>query len=91
MDFTPLVRARQALNLLWEKEADLKGRCWGPKRENNPYSASNITIAIGTELVSISQDPDGSLRIHEFSRTEGTLLGERIREILQREGLSFKE
>lgn len=90
MDFTSLIKARKALEPVW-KRASLKGRCWGPKKKDNPYGATNITIAIGKELVSISQDPDGGLRIHEFSKTEGTLLGQEIREILQREGLPLKE
>ena len=87
MDFTAMVQARQALDLLWKKEAQLKGRCWGPKSEDNPFSATNITIAIGTELVSVSQTDDGRLRIHEFSKTENTSLGERVRTILQDQGL----
>lgn len=90
MNFTPLIRARKALDSVW-KRASLKGRCWGPKRKDNPYSASNITIAVGEELVSISQDTDGNLKIHEFRKTEGTLLGEEVRTTLQREGLPIKE
>ncbi len=54
MDYDLIVKARKALQLLWER-ADLKGRCWGPKREDNPYSATNITFAVKDELVSVSQ------------------------------------
>lgn len=92
MDFKPMIKAREALDSLWEK-AWLRGRCWGLKlkRQNNPYRATNITIAIGSELVSISQREDGVLRIHEFSRTKDTCLGKGIKKILQEEGLSIEE
>ncbi len=86
-----MVQARKALDSLWKEEAQLKGRCWGPKGKDNPFSATNITIAIGTELVSISQTDDGQLRIHEFSKTENTSLGERVRKILQEEGLVVED
>ena len=86
MDFAPLIQARKVLAPLWKK-AMLKGRCWGPRNGNNPYGASNITLAIGEELVSISQKPDGTLIIHEFAKAEETLLGTMVKEILRRQGL----
>lgn len=78
-----LVEARHTLQPLWEK-ACLKGRCWGPKREGNPFSGSNITFAVEGELVSISQEGNG-LVIHEFSEARNTSLGKKVREILQKE------
>ena len=92
MDFTSLVEARSALDTLWEEGAWLHGRCWGPVGERrgaeNPYARTNITIAVGKELVSITQNKDGTLTIHEFMRTtEETLLGRGVRIILRRAGL----
>jgi hypothetical protein len=92
MDFKSLIKAREVLSPLWDfKKAWLRGRLWGRGKKDNPYRASNITIAIGKELVSISQGPDGKLRIHEFSKTENTSLGKDIRKILEKAGLSFEE
>jgi hypothetical protein len=87
-----LVKARKALDGLWSM-AWLKGRCWGRKLKHaqNPYRNSNITIAIGDELVSISQSPDNSLTVHEFSKTENTSLGKQVRTVLKAEGLEIKE
>lgn len=87
MNYEPMIRARKALSGLW-KGAWLKGRCWGPKREDNPYGATNITLAIGKELVSISQKGN-KLIIHEFSKTNNTSLGRKIREIFKKEELIF--
>jgi len=50
MNYDLLAKARQVLEPLW-RAAWLKGRCWGPKSEKNPYSATNITFCIGNELV----------------------------------------
>lgn len=92
MNFSTLIKARNILSPLWKK-AWLKGRCWGIKLQDrdNPYLCSNITLAIGDELVSTSQDPDGGLRIHEFSKTRNTRLGKEIKEALTKEGIKFKE
>ena len=89
MDFSPIIKARKVLNSLWQ-EASLKGRCWGLAKRDNPYSATNITIAIGTELVSVSQGKDGKLRIHQFTRAKGTSLGRRVKRILRNNKLSFE-
>jgi hypothetical protein len=89
VDYDLIILARKALQPLWEK-ASLKGRCWGPKRTNNPYSASNITFAVGEELVSISQK-EGSLLIHEFSASKGTILGSRVRKMLRDANLMAEE
>lgn len=92
MDFTSLIKARDLLSPLWDfKKAWLRGRLWGRNKKNNPYVASNITIGVGKELVSISQGPDGKLRIHEFSKTENTSLGKEVRKILKKAELSFEE
>lgn len=87
-----LVKARKALDELWCL-AWLKGRCWGKKleQEQNPYQNSNITIAVGNELVSVSQNIDNSLSVHEFYRTSHTSLGKRVRAILRENGLKIKE
>jgi hypothetical protein len=85
----PTVLARKALDLLWN-EADLRGRCWGLKKAgDNPYAKTNITVCIGNELVSISrsQEGDKKLIIHEFIKSEGTELGNRVRDILKKEEL----
>jgi hypothetical protein len=87
-----LVEARKALDGFWSR-AWLKGRCWGRKlgHTQNPYLNSNITIAIGNELVSVSEDVDGSLSVHEFYRASHTSLGKQVRAILQENGLEIKE
>jgi len=82
MNYDLLVKARQVLEPLW-RAAWLKGRCWGPKSEKNPYSATNITFCIGSELVTISQGK-GGLVIHEFQRCSNTKLGKRAKELLRK-------
>lgn len=89
MNFESLIKARKALEQLWQ-EAMLKGRCWGPKKECNSYKGSNITLAIGNELITISQLPDGKLAIHEFVEGNDTLLGKRVKEIFDKEGIPFE-
>jgi len=79
------VAARKAMETLWQ-EAHLKGRCWGPRNPSNRYAATNITIAIGDQLVSVSWRK-GKLVIHEFVRTKNTLLGRRVKKVLQKHGL----
>lgn len=92
-NFDNLIKARKVLNDLWEGSL-LKGRCWGPNKDNNPFIFSNITIAteIGgrIELVSISQKEDGILRIHEFIKTNGTGLGFAVRGCFEKAGLKFE-
>lgn len=89
MDYDLIIRARKALNSLWVI-ALLKGRCWGPKRYDNPYSATNITFVVGGELVSISQR-EGTLVVHEFCQAKNTRLGKTVREILRREGIPLED
>jgi len=85
-----LIKARAVLKVFWDS-AMLKGRCWGLKKiESNFYRGSHITMANGRELVSISQDPDGKLVFHEFVRTDCTVLGSEMKEILKSNDLSFK-
>ena len=91
MDFAPLINARKALSDIWSA-CQLKGRCWGPKGSDNPFAASNITMAKGSEIVSICQLPDGRLRIHEFCLTiGGTDLGNQVRQKLEEEGLAIEK
>lgn len=90
MDFKDITKARKVLDPVW-KASQLRGRCWGLKRKNNPYAATNITMAMESELVSVSQAEDGTLRIHEFSKAENTSLGNKVRQLLQKEGLSFEK
>lgn len=66
----------------WGK-ADLKGRCWGPKGKGGQYTGTNITFAVGEELVSISKNGDG-LEVHEFARASKTKLGSQVKEILRK-------
>jgi len=89
MNYDLLIKSRKALQPLWE-QASLKGRCWGPKREDNPYTATNITFGIGNELVSISQGGN-KLVIHEFRKRRNTKLGEMVRKILLEKGLISEE
>lgn len=75
------------LDDLW-KRVLLKGRCWGPRTPNNPFRASNITMGEETELVSVSQLPDGTLVVHEFCKAlGGTKLGNEVRKKLKDAGL----
>ena len=80
LDIDHSVIARKVLDGLW-REAHLKGRCWGPRRKDNPYAGTNITIVIDNQLVSISYN--GKLVIHEFVRTKNTILGRKIRKLLR--------
>jgi hypothetical protein len=90
INFAPLIKARKVLDQLWRK-SQLRGRCWGPTKthSNNPFARSNITIAFGDELITIIQNLDGSLRIHEFSRSVNTELGRIVEEILKEAGLKI--
>lgn len=89
--FTSLIKARAALKTIWDT-AMLKGRCWGPISDNNPYSASNITIANYDELVTISIGLGGLLIVHEFKLSpKRTNLGNDIKEVLEKSGISFIE
>lgn len=88
MNFASLIKARKVLDFLWKK-SQLKGRCWGPTDSKNPFSGSNITIAVGDELVSIIQNPDDSLKIHEFRRSDNTELGNIVEKNLKEAGLKI--
>lgn len=85
----PTVIARKLVDELWQK-SDLRGRCWGLAKPRNRYRATNITIAIGPELVSISLGKNGQLRVHQFRRVKETTLGHRVKKSLQQGG-SFVE
>jgi hypothetical protein len=88
-----LKEARKVLESLWRK-ALLRGHCWGKKtslkgRVDNPYADANIIMANRYELVAVSQKEDGTLVVHEFMRVNNTILGEKIRESLNKEQLDF--
>lgn len=89
-----LKEARKALESLWRKSL-LRGHCWGKKTSlkgrvsGNPYADANIIMANRNELVAISQKEDGTLVVHEFMRVNNTILGEKIRESLNKEELDF--
>jgi hypothetical protein len=73
------------VDLVW-KNSDLKGRCWGPrgKERVSPYAGTNITLAIGDELITISENrKTGALIVHEFKRITGTKLGRQIKLLLK--------
>lgn len=85
----PTVQARKVLDELWS-EADLRGRCWGLRKgikSDNPFAGTNITIAVGGELVSVSRKGD-ELVIHEFVKSPDTALGRKVRAILRLRGLN---
>lgn len=86
MDFDPIIKARKVLQPLWDT-ALLKGRCWGPKKPDNPFSATNITFAFEDELISVSQAEDGKLRVHGFRRDDDTEAGRAVKNLLQKNGL----
>jgi len=90
MDWTILVKARKALKGLWGK-ADLRGRCWGIVKKGNPFNGTTIVLAVGTELIIVSQD-DNHLKIHEFVRADNndTSLGKQVRALLEETGLPLK-
>jgi hypothetical protein len=79
------VQARMTVDLVW-KNSDLKGRCWGPRgaKRVSPYAGTNITLAIGDELVTISENKKtGALIVHEFKKMPWTKLGRQIRQLLK--------
>ena len=78
------VKARQALIPLWEEchKLGMRGRPWGIKSPTNLLGGTNTVLAIGDELVSVSEK-DGRLVIHEFRRKSGTQLGDKVRKILR--------
>jgi hypothetical protein len=85
MDRDFINEVRHILNALW-LVSWMRGRCWGPKRKNNPYGGSNINLFIGDESVAISQYGEGVI-ICEFRRTEGTKLGKMVKESLVKAGI----
>ncbi len=84
----PRVSARKALNALWER-SQLRGRCWGlgGNNGNNPYKGSNITIADGRELVTISMNGKRELVVHQFALVQKTQLGKQVIGLLQKANL----
>jgi hypothetical protein len=88
----PTVKARKALDLLWAK-AHMKGRTWGPKgkkKNPSPYAGTNILLAKGNELASVSLDKNTKrLIIHQFIAVEDTALGKQIKRALVRAKLYF--
>ena len=85
MSYERLWKAKKALEPLL-KEACMKGSaCWGPKSENNVHSGLNLVFRVGDEMVTISQ-PDKRLRMQEFRKTTDTQLGQRVRNLLRKEG-----
>lgn len=85
------VLARKVLDVLW-KSADLQGRPYGLRRNNpgNPFAGTNILIAIGDELVSVSCPNGDELIANEFVRTKNTKLGRRIKRKLRSHGLKVR-
>jgi hypothetical protein len=77
------VMASAALRHIWDNNADLVGRTWGRKKKEkiNPFFGTNITLAIGDELVSVCEK-DGKLIVHQFKRTDATELGKKVIESL---------
>jgi hypothetical protein len=88
MNHSLIERARRILQPLWD-EAQLRGRCWGPKSVKNPHSATNLIICVDKELISVPQRGEGMV-VHEFKRTSGTKLGLRARKLLQQGGILSK-
>lgn len=86
-----MVAARRALHALWKK-ADLRGRCWGLRKDGkNPFAGSNVTLAKGDEMISVCQDSEsGEHIVHEFRRVGPgqTKLGKEARRLLTVAGLS---
>jgi hypothetical protein len=82
------VRASSALRHIWDGKADLVGRTWGRKKngKTNPFFGTNVTLAIGDELVSVCER-NGKLIIHQFKRSDSTELGKEVIEALSEAGL----
>ena len=87
--FDPTVEARKILDKIW-LQAQLRGRCWG-KGKVNPYKGTNITIASGNELVTISMNGEKELVLHQFKLAQKTKLGDEVLEILRKAGLKIRE
>ena len=71
-----------------KKEGGFRGRMWGKRggEVTSEYRGSHITFGCDDEIVSINI-VDGEVIIHEFFKTEGTELGNKIRLILRENGL----
>jgi hypothetical protein len=81
-------KARKAIEKIWNK-AELKGRPWSKMSTKSPFVGTNILVASGDELVSISYDYENdSLLIHEYQKSK-TQLGEEIRASLEKEKLRY--
>jgi|WetSurMetagenome_2_1015567.scaffolds.fasta_scaffold348579_1 hypothetical protein len=68
MNYNLINAARKALTPVWAI-AQSRGRCWGPKRENNPQSGSNINFFIGKYSVAVCQHGD-KIAIYTYVRVE---------------------
>ena len=85
-----LVAARAAMSAIWAA-AQLKGRCWGPRTPENPFMASNITLAEGDNMITVCQQRDGTLVVHEFCKVlGGTKLGNKALAALRAAGLPVR-
>lgn len=91
MKHDPTVEARKVLDSLW-REIPLRGRPWGLKKSGtNCYGGTNILLATDKELVSISMNSKGNLRIHEFKRSKNTSLGRQIKKRLRQNNLPLEK
>ena len=73
---------------LWP-EAEAHGRCWGKKGNGqNPLYGSHITLIKQDEVVTVFFDEKkNKFRILEYRLSEGSVLGEKIKNILTAHGV----
>jgi len=70
------------------KKVGFSGRCWGVK--GSLFEGSHVTFGKGNEVASVFVE-DGRIRITEYQKTSGTVLGEEIRAILEAKNLPLAE
>jgi hypothetical protein len=66
------------------KAIGFSGRCWGTKE--SLFRGSHVTLAEGDEIASIFVEGD-KIRILEYAKTSGTVLGKKVRKILEAKNL----
>jgi len=91
-----LVCVRRALHELWKsifEEGGFRGRTWGQRGKNaiGPFAGSHIIMGDSQGNIVLINHVNGKLQMHEFSETQGTELGNRVRSLLKENGIEWKE
>ncbi len=96
-----LVRARKALDYVWNHSCLLHGRLWPPKIQSEAsktmnkiakkvYHGSNITLFWENEAVTLCKGEGETIKIHSFQRHGMSETGLMIKDILNNKGIEVE-